>query len=205
MKNWVIGLLSVLLFLAVLRGLSLQEGNRSLEAVIVHQKDSVRLWKDKYDKNHAEINILQLDRDTFKDLYAQEVAKSFDVKPKQLESVTTITTKTEKVVAVPLVDNKFSFREPWIQLNGSVSGTTLHLNYQHTDSITLITKHKRRIFKPDLYTVHAISHNPATSFTQLDRVEIRERPKRFGIGAGVYYTPAGLQIGLGIQYNIIRF
>lgn len=210
MRNWVIVILSLLLFLSVLQVHSLQEGNQSLQGYIEHQNDSISIWKDKYHRSNAEKNILQLDRDKFKTLYVEGVAKDFDVKPKQIESIATVSTSTSTSIGVPVTTDStgnftFTYREKWIDVAGNYTSGILHLDIIGSDSIRLITKHRKRIFKPDLYTVHALTYNPATVFREVDHVEIKPRVKRFSVGAGVYYTPAGIQIGVGIHYNLLQF
>jgi hypothetical protein len=207
MKNWVIVILFIGLFLAVLRMFNLQEGNESLNGYIEHQSDSMKVWKDKYDRVHAERNILELDRNRFKSLYAEEIAEDFEVKAKQIESVTTITTTRKNSVKIPIETGKGTFvhRDKWINIGGKITDGLIELDIQNYDSIRFVTIHKKRLFRPDIYSVQAISYNPSTIFTSLDRVEIRPRKKRFSLGAGVVYTPTGFNVGIGLYYNLIQF
>lgn len=200
--------LGVLLALALARVGELRQERSDLREIVEQERQEAAVWRDRYGKAHAQVQVLQVDKDNMEKLYSRQIKELTHIKPRQVASVTHLGTENKGSVRVPVSAQTKEFQynqDNWLKLRGSVLGDSVHLDFEVKDSLTFVTGYKKRLFGRDTYLVEAISHNPATSFTSLRRVELRERPKRFGIGGGIYYTPAGVTVGVGIQYNIIRF
>lgn len=82
-------------------------------------------------------------------------------------------------------------------------------SYSYTDTIkqTISVKKKWFLGKEQLYGSATLS-NPNAKVTGSESVLIRDyKDKRFGLGFGVLYDPFvnQVRIGIGLQYNLIRF
>lgn len=200
-------ILAAMLLVSIFKNSQLDHEVESLTDAVTYQGQQTRVWRDRDSLAHAENAVLQLDKATMEKLYAKELAKNTGFKPQNITSHTSATTSNKGKSAIPLSQGKdFQYNEGnWLKLSGSILNDTLFLDRELSDSLVFVTGHKRRLFRPDTYTVEAVSFNPMTSINTVRRVELRERPKRFGLGVGVYYTVSGPTVGAGLQYNVVRF
>jgi hypothetical protein len=206
MGRYSIVLLLVALLLCFNKIKQLQSSNKALQDGIEYSATKAELWKDEYGRAHAQNKILELDRDNLIKLYNAELKKDFSIKAKNAHSITKIVTVNADTVTIPIsADNSFKLDGLWTKYSGHIQGQTLFLERETRDSISFVTGYKRRLFRPGIYTVEAISHNPSTVFKSLESIEIKEKPKRISLGVGVYYTNKGWAVGAGLQYSLIRF
>ena len=88
-------------------------------------------------------------------------------------------------------------------------GSESNYSYTYTDTIKQAISFKRKWFlgKQQLYGTATMS-NPSSTIKSSSSVLIKDfRDKRFGVGVGANYNPFTnkINIGIGVQYNLIKF
>lgn len=179
--------------------------------VVVDYKE-VQLWKDKYNREHATLTQVQLDKESFKK-QVDSISKILDVKAKNISGVTSITTKTDTVLYPKLVyidslkSFGFSKKDNYLALSGVIrSDSSLKIDLGLRDTLDIVSYKKTKFFKTT-YGVDVSNRNPYNHIVSGYSYSQSEKIKRFGIGPVVMYDPFNnkVQYGIGLQYNIIRF
>lgn len=224
----VYGCMALLVLLAVIAVKScltepLAYNTLTREKITEIRDDSITYWKDQYGREHAQKQIAEAGLDEVKSVYGpviDSVMKALKIQGKQLEQLTIagMTTSNRVPLQVDTVykdsatQYHFSYRDPWIDLNGRI-GKDSYLDYTTYDSLITTGYTKRRGFlglgaKETFVDVYSI--NPHSKVTSLQGIRIlKERPKRFGIGPFVGYGYAAGRwtpmIGIGLNYSLIKF
>lgn len=192
----------------------------STESIIAAKNYDVEYWKDEAGNYKARTKAAEIEARHIEEYYGQKfdsveyMLKLAGIKIKQLQSITHVKTVTERTIdTVKLVEKdsltySFSFQDKWLAISGEVNRS--HISFDQIlgrDSLSIISYYKReKWYKPKTLYVEATSHNPYTKFTGVQQFKIKEeKPKRFGIGPYVGYGFSGTQIGIGVQYSVIRF
>lgn len=182
--------------------------NMAVKAFRVKDAETV-IWRDLYERAHAEREILKLDMDAFKNAMPHlidSIKKDFtNVKVKTITNMVTVTKETKDTVYVALNEkNEFTYKDDWNEF--SLSGNQFSFNI--TDSIGFLQSTKRHGFlnakRTD--TIEAISYNPKTTLKDVSAIQIHHTPKRVGIGIMLGYgaTKDGLSpvVAGGLYYRI---
>lgn len=173
--------------------------------------EELNRWKDKYNKEHATLTQIRLDNEQFK--YQLDSLSKLIKVPKGASGVTSIVTKTDtqfvdKLVYVDSLEGfTFKKKDNYLSLSGLVKrDSSVSINLGLVDTLTIIPFRKTSFFK-DVYAVDVSNKNPYNHIVAGYSYVKSERVKRFGIGPSVQYDPFNnnISVGIGLQYNIIRF
>lgn len=195
----------------------------SWKNVALKSQTETKLWKNQAGLSRAQAEAVEADREVIEAAYGdlvRDLKKQLDIKIRQLQSVSTITTTTGGEVKTVTKDSLiyidttrvkakvFQFRDRWVDLNGYFLRDSLSLQYKFYDSLTLATSWKRKnIFANRELQIDAISANPHSSITGLRTISVKS-PVRSRVsigpfvGVGVNGKPV---VGVGVQYGLIRF
>lgn len=178
-------------------------------------------WKTKALSIEGDLKTLEISHQ--KEL--KELEGLFNVKVKHLESALSMDNQTEITIGVKpdsvLIVKKdtvyleeifFHDYNPWYRIQGSTTISEVSIDLLVFDSISVVSYWKREgLFKDKTLQIEAISHNPYTKVTGLDNISVQGgRVGRFsvgpyiGIGISQSLTPS-LQVGVGVQYSLLRF
>lgn len=173
----------------------------------------VQKWKDKYNNEHNTVVQLQLDKKQFR-READSIAELLKVKPKNISSITSVTTKGEVIIKEKLtyIDSLKSFgfskKDNYLALKGLVNRENDSVNIQINtyDTLTIVPYKKTKFFK-ETFAVDVTNKNPYNKIVSGYSYSQTQRIKRWGIGPQVGYDPINQRVtyGIGLQYNIIRF
>lgn len=161
------------------------------------------------------------------------LAKEINVKPKQIQSVITVGTQTTGTITSPLTpvvptptpgqitvpiapqDSIYAvnYKDAWMDFNGKIAQGQLTATYKTRDSLNIVGYWKSKGFLGlggKDYHLNIYSFNPNTVITSATNFSIKSPDnKRFGIGPSVAATWQDGKfkpvIGIGVQYNLIRF
>jgi len=198
--------LNLILLLALALSILLLSKQCTTAKVLRQETETeINTWKDKAGFWRASAQIIQREKNQLSyELIQLQSDYSELVDSKKIVSGTEITTKTErKVILVYDTLNILSFSDRWLSTTFEPSINRLSL--LSTDSISLVSYHKwNGLFRPRIYTVESISHNPFTQITGLRSIEFT-KPKRVSFviyaGYGANKDGLGWQIGAGIGYR----
>jgi hypothetical protein len=109
-----------------------------------------------------------------------------------------------------LIGQKLTVQEKWFSLDGVALDGKFIGQYHTSDSLVFSTFFKRDggIFSPKKLFVTGTSMNPNTTITGMQNIQVKGyKPKRFSLGAGLYFEPftQSIHLGIGIHYGLIRF
>lgn len=179
---------------------------------IVDYKE-VEKWKDKYNNEHNRLVQTQLDNKTFR-RQVDSIADLLKVKSQDVESVTSVITKSEVVIKekITYIDSLKSFgfskKDNYLALNGVIDriDSTVDIKLGLVDTLTVVPYKKTKFFKETHY-VDITNKNPYNKIVSGYSYSKTDRIKRFGIGPNITYNPIDNKVsyGIGLQYNIIRF
>ena len=193
----------------------------------------VETWKDKDSLNHAKIQVLETEK--VRDFISikssdstivklQALVKEYKNKIKNQGSITHIGSETGIEGSAPTIITKIDSIYPTytsnFNLKGWVTGTTVSDKNKTTIDLkvkneysVIVGEERQGLFKPKKPFVEVINRNPYTETTALRTYQVTQKPpKKFGIGPVAAYgvelngTPSfGVFVGIGLQYNLIRF
>lgn len=183
--------------------------------------DSVLIWKDKYNKEHAKISIIETNsvkqflQLNSKDSIIKELQSLVNsYKSKGLQNATII--KTETSIDTILINKKDSiFYHTDVNLNGWIYGyintfvDSTQINLKVKNDYSIVQGIDRSGFKRKPY-VEIINHNPYSETKVLRTYQIKSNEKRFSIGPQIGYglvinNKPSFYVGIGLQYNLISF
>lgn len=169
-------------------------------------------WKDRYNRAHAETEVVRMQFNDLKNAYPQlieDAKKNFTgLKPKTITKITYIDKVTRDTIfldqphACPELN--FYYTDGW----NSFLHTSTMFTFEVKDSIAMVQSTKRYGFLnlKKRETVEVISFNPKTSFTGAKSITIDRPPSRVGIGVMIGYgaTSSGLSptISAGLFYRV---
>lgn len=126
----------------------------------------------------------------------------------QVPSMTTIYKTIDQIVTDTIVVG-FTFKDEWATIKAEQQLFWFDVQYEVKDSVTFAIKEKHNLFKGTTLSVTGVSANPNTRIEGLSLLELRPKPKRFGIGpqAGIGYNGKGFApyLGVGVSYNLVNF
>lgn len=174
---------------------------------------SQRIWKDKLGKEHITITQLQLEKeDLIK--YTKDLAKQLKIKPKNINSVTSLTTSTdldkklqvdtvEKIVVIDsshidtLRQFDFKYEDKWASVEGCI-GDSINckdsISINLTDSFTIVTYVKKKWFKDDIRYIDISNSNPYVHMNSIKSLEMKQKKPKVAIGLsmGVGYSTSNI-------------
>lgn len=175
---------------------------KRVEYNLVAQKDTVKIWRDRYGHSNAELQVSQLDYRQLSDSFRHQLK----IKPKTITRVATVTSTTTDTVYIvtgrPVVNR-------WSSFNLLDNNT---LAYTVRDSLALVTYKKKYGFMnlDTKYVTRAVSFNPQSIITGMTTSEIIPEKRRVGLGLYAGYgitlsggvVRAGWSTGVGLCYNL---
>lgn len=195
--------------------------------------DSLVVWKDKYNKQHAKISVIELDNANqlldinTKDkeiLELQQLVKEYKKKLKNPgSSVVYVKGETiyDTIKEIPkdiaeqikhLRDGIFdTISNPYIYSSYGFKGSNSYFNLRvYNKYSVVIGQESQGWFKPKKTIVEVVNHNPYSSTSTVRAFQVLQpKETKFSVGPQVGYgfTAQGGQpyIGIGLQYNLIKF
>lgn len=187
------------------------------QSTIDHSKFSK--WKDSIGREHAKIKIVteyitQLQPEVKQKLDA--TAKNLGIAAKDILQYTEVASYTKGSFNAKIDTNKtFVFSDRYLSFDGKIKDDSLGGTYTYSDTV-YYTSHKDKkkflgitVKSDPVLDVHF--GNPNTTISGVTNVVLKDyiKPKKFGIGpnVGATYYDGKIRpyIGIGIQYNLIRF
>ena|GEM_PF-3839981 len=233
-KNLVILLLLVLIGTLLMLRSHDRAKIREQTNLVTSLNSSIKVWKDKNNKLHSRMVAIQTQNvKAFliiksKDSIVNELQKAVKKYKKYIKkhgsatvvhsSTSASTTVVTKVVYKDTTDCSSMQFKSHFNLNGWVIGNTLatkdstSIDFKIRNTYTVIIGEERQGFlKRKKPFAEVINQNPYTEVKNLKTYSVSvPKPKRFGIGPAVTVgleKDGGLKwvIGIGVQYNLIRF
>lgn len=103
----------------------------------------------------------------------------------------------------------FEYSDEWADIKLQQNIWWWSLEYQVRDRVVLAVERKPRVFKRDRFIVTGYSENPNVSIEGIEYLEVAPKEQRLGFGPqfGVGFNGSGFSpyIGVGVQYNLIKF
>lgn len=226
--NILLAIAAIVLALLIYKGCSDHKGDSTQRQTEIINTP-VQHYTDDAGNDHAVKPVADADLYALVDQYQKIIdsqAALLKVKPKAIKqvaavgTVTTATIKKSDPVSVngtaadyetPCHDD-LTFQDDWANIKVKKdSEGSWSVDYKTKDSVVLTQyTRKKGWFKKELY-LDGYSLNPHTTITGLSNIKITEgTPRRFGIGPTLILTTSDGKrwrpvIGVGIQYNLIRF
>ena len=226
-------LLIGVLFFTYLSNKNLKQDLKEKTNLISSLNDTVKVWRDKDSLSHAKIQVLETSNPKdfinikSNDKEVQDLQKLVNQYKKQLStkgSVTNFQTITKydtiyktnslsdirpnKTVIMDSINNKWISSKFGFNLVDSTTIFNLKLRNEYS---VIIGEESQGWFKPRKPFVEVINKNPYSETDKLRTYQVQTPAvKRFGIGPFVGYGigsnfNAGVFVGVGLQYNLIKF
>ncbi|HPQ78828.1 MAG TPA: hypothetical protein PLG47_00020 [Candidatus Dojkabacteria bacterium] len=230
-----IAILVVIIVILYFTNISYQKEAKENANLVISLNDTLKTWKDKDSLSHTKIQIIETERTKdFLSLQSkdeeiiklQKTVKQYEKQIKNQGSVTNFTSETKIITKDSLVTDSvcgkcsfhFSNSNPWYSVDASVSPTetpnqlslSLDLKVKNEYSV-IVGEEKQGLFKKPKPFVEVLNHNPYSETESLRTYQVsnKVRVKRFGIGPNISvgFNDKGFSwfIGIGLQYNLIRF
>ena len=230
-----IAILMVIIAILYFTNISYQKEAKENANLVISLNDTLKTWKDKDSLSHAKVQIIETERTKdFLSLQSkdeeiiklQKTVKQYEKQIKNQGSVTNFASETKIITKDSLVTDSvcgkcsfyFSNSNPWFSVDASIYPTktsnqlnlSLDLKVKNEYSV-IVGEEKQGLFKKPKPFVEVLNHNPYSETENLKTYQVSNnvRVKRFGIGPNI---SAGLDgkgfswfIGIGLQYNLIRF
>ncbi len=203
-------------------------GNAGYESIIAEKTDSIRYRKSETGREIASKEAAFVSARQLGESYAYhlaEVRKELGIKEKQVKALLKITSTAHgsgttiirdtvfiDSTGTEIPERTFALSDGYLSMAGRFHDKSdLFYQYSYTDSVSIVTHTKKQgLFGPTKLFVSASFANPNNHITGLTNVLVSEaRDKRFGVGPFVGYGfsngGAGVQIGVSVQYSLIRF
>ena len=230
-----IAILVVIIAILYFTNLSYQKEAKENANLVISLNDTLKTWKDKDSLSHTKIQIIETERTKdFLSLQSkdeeiiklQKTVKQYEKQIKNQGSVTNFTSETKIITKDSLVTDSvcgkcsfyFSNSNPWFSVDASIYPTktpnqlslSLDLKVKNEYSV-IVGEEKQGLFKKPKPFVEVLNHNPYSETKSLRTYQVsnKVRVKRFGIGPNISvgFNDKGFSwfIGIGLQYNLIRF
>ena len=230
-----IAILMVIIAILYFTNISYQKEAKENANLVISLNDTLKTWKDKDSLSHAKIQIIETERTKdFLSLQSkdeeiiklQKTVKQYEKQIKNQGSVTNFASETKIITKDSLVTDSvcgkcsfyFSNSNPWYSVDASVYPTetpnqlslSLDLKVKNEYSV-IVGEEKQGLFKKPKPFVEVLNHNPYSETESLRTYQVSNnvRVKRFGIGPNISvgFNDKGFSwfIGIGLQYNLIRF
>lgn len=175
----------------------------------------VTTWKDKYNNEHATLQTALLEKDAFKK-QVDSISEVLKVSKNNIDGVLAVTSKTDtffKPQYIPIYENGkkyfgFEKKDNYLTLTGIIRDTNdISINLQSFDTLHVVSYHKTKFLGATTNYVDISNSSPYNKIVSGYSYIQKERTKRFGIGPNVSYDPINnrVTVGVGLQYNLIRF
>lgn len=180
--------------------------NANANKAIISASNQATFWKDKAGRSNAEVDVLKMEKKTFREYHDQVVdsLKKQGIKIKHVDRIITINTVTRDTVV--LTDDRYT--DDWSSF--TLEDSTLR--YVIRDSLSLITyeNHFGFLNLKKKYVVRATTFNPNTILTGIRSTEIYPKQRRVNFGVYTGYglslsegeIRSGFNIGVGLQLRI---
>ena len=230
-----IAILMVIIAILYFTNISYQKEAKENANLVISLNDTLKTWKDKDSLSHAKIQIIETERTKdFLSLQSkdeeiiklQKTVKQYEKQIKNQGSVTNFTSETKITTKDSLVTDSvcgkcsfyFSNSNPWFSVDASIYPTktpnqlslSLDLKVKNEYSV-IVGEEKQGLFKKPKPFVEVLNHNPYSETESLKTYQVSNnvRVKRFGIGPNISvgFNDKGFSwfIGIGLQYNLIKF
>ena len=230
-----IAILMVIIAILYFTNISYQNEAKENANLVISLNDTLKTWKDKDSLSHAKMQIIETERTKdFLSLQSkdeeiiklQKTVKQYEKQIKNQGSVTNFASETKIITKDSLVTDSvcgkcsfyFSNSNPWYSVDASIYPTetpnqvslSLDLKVKNEYSV-IIGEEKQGLFKKPKPFVEVLNHNPYSETKSLRTYQVSNnvRVKRFGIGPNISvgFNDKGFSwfIGIGLQYNLIRF
>ena len=230
-----IAILMVIIAILYFTNISYQKEAKENANLVISLNDTLKTWKDKDSLSHAKVQIIETERTKdFLSLQSkdeeiiklQKTVKQYEKQIKNQGSVTNFTSETKIITKDSLVTDSvcgkcyfyFSNSNPWFSVDASIYPTktpnqlnlSLDLKVKNEYSV-IVGEEKQGLFKKPKPFVEVLNHNPYSETESLKTYQVSNnvRVKRFGIGPNISvgFNDKGFSwfIGIGLQYNLIRF
>lgn len=192
----------------------------NLSSVVSEKNDSVSYYRNSSDRAVAEKLAAQLEANQLKKIYPEihrSLSKDFDIRVRDLKAY-----MESKFTAFGSGDSEVHYHyhpdtksttidvissDGYLDYKGTVidsSRSTFSYTYSDTIKQTISTR-KSWVFGDEKLYGSAVLSNPNAKVTGSKSVLMTEyKDKRWGIGVGLFYS-GNVAIGVGIQYNLIKF
>ena len=230
-----IAILLVIIVILYFTNINYQKEAKENANLVISLNDTLKTWKDKDSLSHAKVQIIETERTKdFLSLQSkdeeiiklQKTVKQYEKQIKNQGSVTNFASETKIITKDSLVTDSvcgkcsfyFSNSNPWFSVDASIYPTktpnqlnlSLDLKVKNEYSV-IVGEEKQGLFKKPKPFVEVLNHNPYSETENLKTYQVSNnvRVKRFGIGPNISvgFNDKGFSwfIGIGLQYNLIRF
>ncbi|MFB6454445.1 DUF6549 family protein [Chitinophaga sp. Hz27] len=212
MKNVALFVSSILIGLLFFRTCK-QQARIALLELSLTDTPIVKHYQDKAGLEHAVTPVMPAGTGVST---VNSIVEKTRIPLKQIQYVTTAATITRDTIyiknPIKTVDTiRFDYDDKWVSIHGSWEDS-LTLSYAMRDSIWFVHYRKKKgLFRKE-EMMDGFSVNPHTSISGLSAINTgahQRAPLRISIGPSLGYYYAGgrfsWSIGVGVQYNIIRF
>jgi hypothetical protein len=192
------------------------------EKAFIH--DTVETYTDLNGLEHAALPEVTLTASEVKSLLpdqSKSLTDKLGANLSDFKNLVTATTETAQSIEVPAIVHDtvytgnntatFHYHDAWIDITGTVLKDTVDLQYSVRDSLWFSTYWKHTgLFKKELL-MDGFSADPNTALTGIKGISLdkERRPVRLSLGPVISYSLIGGQfkptLGVGLQYNLIRF
>jgi hypothetical protein len=234
-KNWTIFILVVVVAILIylLSGIRNAASDRDKEISIL--RGDVKHWQDESGKWFSQIEGTEAAYDeVYAELskIKGELTKA-GIKVGNIKSATTMriyihdTVRLDPVVIMPYSEElpdewidedglqlrpeptEYAYQDEWADIKLTQNIFWWGLEYRVRDSVTLVVEEKHRPIKKDILRITSYSANPNVIVEGIDYLEIKPKEQRMGFGPqfGIGYNGNGFSpyVGVGVQYNLIKF
>lgn len=193
----------ILLFLLLNTCQRSQDKSDINDSNIEYINDSIKYYKDSLTAYKSVANDLRILQDSTKQL--NNLLNKF----KSVETAGNIITKTKiDTVYIPYSDTLLNFRTK--TKHYTIAGQSLPKkvridNIEIPNITSFAMGEVKTSFLKKEYRIEVRNSNPYIKTIGIDSYQHTEKIKRLGIGLSVGYSLEGAYLGVGINYNIIRF
>jgi hypothetical protein len=190
---------------------------------------TVKIWKDKYEKEHYQVKDLTGNIEMMKIVHAKiydSLANILKIKPKEIIRIAKTDIVTHDTIIIPAENvpndyvtqgcdtfkQTFNYADQYTKIKIDVKDRFVKVDYQTEDTLTAVTfiKHTGFLGLYKATYTDFTNSNPRSNIRGLKTLSSVKVEKRFGFGIQVGY---GLSsnfkfnpyIGVGLQYNLFRF
>lgn len=204
-------LLVFLLFLGVITWRSCKDRRDSIPNI--EYKAPEKTWVDEKKKTHSEITSVPVSSKILESLVDSLISEN--KKLRNATSLIQVSTKIDTVFKERIVwrdtttgDFELSKKDDWIDVvaKGNIKSGEGEIRVGITDTISVVTKTKKHLFKPNETIIDFSTANPYNKTQAMRSFTIPERKSIVSIGPTASYSWNGTKwspsIGIGVTYNL---
>jgi hypothetical protein len=190
------------------------------------RETKIKTLIDVNNKEHVQFESVKMEKELLLVAYNKKleyITKLLKIKPKNVNSVSEVVvnihdTIEPQITVVDTAQRFFSIKDSseyfqlygngYVDTNGYVN--RLKISYNITDSIYITEFTKKRLLMSSRTTIDIHNTNPLVKTIGVSKIEIKQKPKRFGIGFQVGYGVSdnfkpSIYVGAGLQYSLLKF